>query len=282
MQVTELRNYPIKGARGISHESLHIEKRGPVGDRRWLIVDDENYFITQRTFPTLAQITLRQMEDGIEVTMPDETPVIVPVPDGETRVNAMVWDDVVFAAVADAAINETLSRFLGKSVKLVHMDARAKRPLESDFVGPGKEVSFADTFPLLVTTEISLKALNARIEEEGGVAVPIERFRPNIVVDGDVPWHEDSWGVIRVGNIVFDAIKPCERCVMTTQDQKTGERTKDNQPIRALTKIRRSGDPRVRGVLFGWNLVPRSEGALSVGDSVEIIERRAERWRIAN
>lgn len=282
MKVTELRNYPIKGARGISHKILGIKERGPEGDRRWLIVDEENYFITQRTFPALAKVVLEQVDDGLNVILPDEAPVNVTFPDGETRVNAMVWDDIVFAAVADGAINETLSRFLGKSVKLVHMDARAKRALEPDFVGAGKQVSFADAYPLLITSTKSLDALNSHIEKSDSNAVPMERFRPNIVVDGEIPWDEDSWAVVKIGDMVFDAVKPCDRCVVTTQDQMTGDGSTDNQPIRALTQLRRSGDARVRGVLFGWNLVPRGEGHVSIGDGVEILERRVERWRIAN
>lgn len=279
MKITALHTYPIKGMRGLSHEKIAIEERGPKGDRRWLLVDNENHFITQRDTSDLARVAVLETEGGLVITPPDGPDISITIPNGEVRANVKIWNDVVYAAVCDEETNQALSTAFGQSVKLVFMDEEAHRKTDAELVSVNNEVSFADGYPLLVTNEKSLTAVNDQILGSGGEAVPMDRFRSNIVVDGVSAWEEDSWAVVESDGVIFDVDLPCARCVVTTQDQQSGEGASDNQPIRALTQIRKSGDPREKGVLFGWNLIPRGSGTIRRGATFNILETR-DPWKI--
>ncbi|MEP6356580.1 MAG: MOSC N-terminal beta barrel domain-containing protein [Hyphomicrobiales bacterium] len=281
MKLTTLHTYPIKGTRGLSHDEVDVELRGLKDDRRWMIVDDDNRFITQREVAELATISVQHTVDGISISSSYGSRFDVRTPDGITRADVQVWDDRVNAAIADDNANATISTALGRRAKLAYMDEKAMRLANADYAGASKPVSFADGFPILLTTQASLEALNAHIETSGAAPVPMQRFRPNAVVDGESAWDEDRWSVVQIGGVIFDVVKPCTRCVVTTRDQKTGVGSNDAQPIRALTQIRRSADKNIRGVLFGVNLVPRGEGSLAVGGEFHILEKRAEPWPLA-
>lgn len=281
MKIISLHQYPLKGARGLSHERMTIGLRGLAGDRRWMLVDENNRFLSQREVPSFATIITQVTDSGLSIKVAEEAPIDVALPDGHARINVTVWEDTVSAALADAAVNDALSARLGFPVRLVYMDERASRMADPTFAGAGRPVSFADGFPALITSEASSQALNFHIERSGGKPVPMARFRSNLVVDGDTPWAEDQWSVIKVGDVIFEAVKPCARCVVTTRDQKTGIGADDAQPIRALTQIRRSNDDAVKGVLFGVNLVPRNAGSFAIGASVEVLEWRETPWPVA-
>lgn len=280
MKITGLHSYPIKGMRGLNHLEMKIEERGPAGDRRWLLVDNENHFITQRDTSDLAKISVVETANGLEVSPPHGGVINATVPDGVIRANVKIWGDVVYAAVCADATNAALSEALQREVKLIFMDEKAHRKTGAEIVSSNNEVSFADGYPLLVTNEKSLAALNDQILGAGGEPVPMNRFRTNLVVDGVAAWEEDSWAVVECDGVIFDVDIPCARCIVTTQDQQSGEGATDNQPIRALTQIRRSGDRREKGVLFGWNLIPRGSGTLKVGSEFTVLETR-EKWKIA-
>ncbi len=280
MKVTGLHSYPIKGMRGLDHTEMAIEERGPAGDRRWLLVDNENHFITQRETSGLAKITVAETANGLEISPEAGGVIKAAIPDGAIRANVKIWDDVVYAAVCADATNAALSEALQREVKLVFMDDEAHRKAGAEVVLTNSEVSFADAHPLLVTNEKSLTALNDQILGSGGEAVPMNRFRSNLVVNGVSAWEEDSWAVVECDGVIFDADIPCSRCIVTTQDQQSGEGATDNQPIRVLTQFRRSGDPRVKGVLFGLNLIPRGSGTIKVGAEFKVLEAR-EKWKIA-
>lgn len=247
-----------------------------------MIVDSQNCFLTQRNMAALATISVEENPDGLTINIGAGEKFDVNRPKGDNRANVMVWDDVVFAAIADEEANEYLSRALGKSLKFAYMDERSARLAEERFAGPDRPVSFADAFPVLIATHGSLDALNDHITKSGSSAVTMDRFRPNITIEGSSAWDEDTWSVVRCGEIIFDAALPCTRCVVTTRDQKTGEGADDNQPIRALTQIRRSNNKVVPGVLFGVNLVPRGSGVIALGDDFEILERRKTPWHVAD
>ena len=281
MKLTALHTYPIKGTRGLSHQTIPLELRGLKGDRRWMIVDGENRFITQREVASLATIEAHETNNGLTITSPSGIAFDVATPNGGNRTQVHVWQDGVDALIADEATNAAMSEAIGCPAKLAYMDEEATRLANPHYAGAKKPVSFADGFPLLITSMASLTALNQHIENSGAAPVPMERFRANVVVDGETPWDEDTWSVVRIGDVIFDAVKPCTRCVVTTRDQKTGIGSDDAQPIRALTKLRRSAVKNIRGVLFGINLVPRSEGVLSLGDDLQILERRSQPWPLA-
>ena len=256
-----------------------VERRGLVGDRRWLVTDGEGGFLTQRTCSALAKIDA--VYDGAALRLSDgESERVINPPLGGDRSDVTVWNDQVNAAGAGQEADDWLSGVLGRPTRLYYMDDDAPR-MTSGRWGDRRPVSFADGYPLLVTTTASLAALNEAMTANDGDAVPMARFRPNIVIDGADPWAEDFWKVIRIGGVEIALVKPCDRCVVTTLDPSTGEKL-GREPLRTLNKLRRSAHPDLSGaVLFGWNAAPRSEGVIAVGDTVEIVERRPEGWPLA-
>jgi len=275
MRVVSLHFYPLKGARAVNVDGVRVAPRGLDDDRRWLVVDRTGMFHTQRSRPALATITAQPIAGGIRLSAPGVAKTLVNIPSGDERLDVTVWDTTVSAAVADAQAHAWVSAVLGDDVLLVHMDERTDRLKRGIWTAEPLPVTFADAYPVLVATTGSLAALNAEIERRGGSAVPMARFRPNVVIDCDEPWREDYWKALKIGEIEVDLVKPCDRCVVTTKDQLTGE-TMGREPLESLTRLRMSADPRVKGVLFGWNAVPRGRGHIEIGDKVEVLTERPE------
>ena len=167
---------------------------------------------------------------------------------------------------ADTAAGDHLSALLDRKVQLMWLDDPARRAVEPEYAQPGDTVSFADGFPLLLANSASLAQLNDWIAESGSIEgpLPMTRFRPNLVVDGGSAWAEDGWlgGRIRVGEVTFRVPKPCDRCVVTTTDQETGDRGRE--PLRTLARYRNIN----QGLLFAVNLIPDTVGEIAVGDPV--------------
>ncbi|WP_428309863.1 MOSC domain-containing protein [Hydrocarboniphaga sp.] len=264
IRLTALHIYPIKSCAALAPSQIDLEARGLAHDRRWMIVDASKRFITGREQPRLVLIRAEPTPRGLLLRAPSMPDLLVPPPRGRERVDATVWRNVVDAAVASDEANAWVSRFLRSDCKLVHMDIQASRPVDPDHAQPGDEVSFADAYPLLLISQGSLEGLNAKLQ----APVSMLRFRPNLVVDG-VPAHaEDGWKRLRIGNIVFELVKPCVRCGFTTVVPETGMLDPGGEPLRTLTKYRRG----VKGVVFGMNVIARGCGRLSVGDSVEVLQ----------
>ena len=277
MQVSELNIYPLKSARGIPLPAARIEASGLSGDRRMMLVDPSGHFITQRELPDLARLIALPQATHLHLSLADGPEMMVAPPHPERRMNVAIWKSIVSAAVADDSVNRRLSDWFGREMKLVFFDGDASRTASADWAGPASPVTFTDGYQVLVTTTASLAALNADMAAHGEDAVGMERFRPNIVIENDEPWAEDRWAAIEISGIRFDLVKPCARCIMTTQDQESGSRDLAN-PMPAMGRIRMSADRRVPGPLFGWNAVPRGEGRLTVGDQVRVIEDRPQGW----
>lgn len=256
-------SYPIKGTRAIAHQDAVVEARGLAYDRRWMLVDGGDTFMTQRTHPSLALIYVRLEPQTLHVEAPGMPPLSVPkTTTRKQRRSVTVWDDVVDAVDLGDQIHAWFSRYLGTTCRLVFMDTTAERRVDPRFAVRGEEpVSFADGYPLLMTTEASLAALNERLE----VPVPMDRFRPNLVVRGGQAYEEDRWRQVRIGDRRFHVVKPCARCVVTTIDQHTGKQGKE--PLRTLSTFRRENGK----VYFGQNLIPDAPGLIRVGDPVETI-----------
>ena len=275
MKIEGLNIHPLKSGRAIPVESASVRLDGLVGDRRFMIVEPDGRFITQRELQALARVEATAVGESLHLEM--EGRQLFASFEPEDRLDVTVWDSPVNAAVADEAVNDVLSDWLERPVKLVHMDALAYRAEGEDWAGEPAPVGFADGFPILVTTTGSLADLNRTMVAKGQEPVGMDRFRTNILVSCDDPWEEDLWEAIEINGIVFDFVKPCARCIMTTQDQMTGERIGGN-PIQGLAEKRMSADRRVPGVLFGWNAVPRGEGEIRLGDAVRVTKTRTERW----
>lgn len=265
MQIGDLRLYPVKSCRGYSVPQAELKSRGFEYDRRAMIVSHSGDFLTQRSHPKLAQITAK-MEAGLCVYIDTHA---VPVAFSDQRMAVRVWHDTVSARIAEAATNAALSDFLGEPVSLVIMDEASERHTDSDF-GTSSAVSFADGFPYLITTTASLRAL----ERSAGTSIPMDRFRPNIVIETDTPWCEDDWARVKIGDVTLETVKPCTRCVVTTLDQSTGDAV-GQTTMDALIKTRARSGRWGRGVVFGVNAITRDTGAiLSVGMPVSIETRR--------
>lgn len=267
MHIASLHIHPLKSAAVLDVDALAIRPRGPMGDRRWMVIDAANRFVTARAEARLVLIHAQPQGDGLRLSAPGCEPIEVIAATAAPRICVRVWDDAVDAALAEDMAHEWLSAFLGRPVRLVHMDAASRRPVDPAFGTRDDEVSFADGYPLLVISRASLDGLNARLAQP----ITMTRFRPNIVIDDCAPHAEDGWRRVRIGGIAFDAVKTCTRCVFTTIDPLTAVRHPGREPLVTLGTYRGDGDG---GVLFGMNLIARGTGALHLGDRVELIEGR--------
>ncbi|MCD2197601.1 MOSC domain-containing protein [Actinomycetospora endophytica] len=266
--VGELGVFPVKSLRGLDVDSAEVRPWGYEGDRRWMVVDPQGRFVTQRSTPAMALVgTVRRADGLVELRAAGADPMPL-VPTGpETTVS--VWRDEVRAVRGSPEADRWLSTALGRDVTLVHLAHPASaRPIDPDYAEPGESVSFADGFPLLVTNRASLAVLNGWQREAGARVLPMDRFRPSLVVDTDEPWAEDHWTVIAVGEVTLRLVKPCARCVMTSVVPETGT-VEPGGPLRQLGRHR-------PGVSFGVNAIPSTTGTVRVGDEVVVLERRDE------
>jgi len=262
-RVSALHWYPVKSCRGASLREAVIGPRGIVGDRSFMLVDEAGCFLSQRVLPRMALIEPRLNAETISLAAPDRDGIDVPVLVRGERRRVTVWRDSCEAVDQGDAAAEWVSSFLGASCRLVRIADDIVRAVDRDFaVSESDQVGFADGFPFLLTSDDSLADLNARMIDP----LPMNRFRPNIVVAGVEPFAEDGWRRVRIGAIVFSVVKPCARCVITTTDQMTAERGKE--PLRTLATYRQV---RGQGVMFGQNLIHESTGVIHLGDPVEPI-----------
>jgi hypothetical protein len=254
--------YPVKSCRGIAVDRAVVERRGLRYDRRWMLVDGDGTFVTQRTEPRLAtiEVSLDEKEGELVLSAPGARPLRLALapPDGP-KMKVRVWRDELEAVVAGEKAADWVTAFLGAPASIVFMPDALERPVRPDLAQTGDHVSFADAFPLLLTTTASLDDLNARLERP----LPMNRFRPNVVIGGCMPWEEDDWRRARIGAVPIRLPKACDRCVITTTDQLTGER--GVEPLRTLATFRRRSEGKV---YFGVNAVPDAAGTIAVGDLV--------------
>lgn len=269
MKVVQLHRYPVKSLRGHAVSSAEIETMGMAGDRRWLVVDKAGQFLTIRQIPAMTTIDVEHRDTGIVLNHHGHGSHVVETPGhGGALRQVKIWKDTVAARPADPAAGAYLSAILGKPVDLVYFDDPQNRPVDPEFAQAGDYVGFADGFPLLIATTGSLDHLNGRLANP----IEITRFRPNIVIDAQGAWPEDSWKTIRIGSVVMRIAKPCSRCVITTRDPLSGEQPDPREPLQTLGKIHRSAKG---GIIFGQNAIPNNAGMISVGDAVEIMETGA-------
>jgi uncharacterized protein YcbX len=267
MHLSQINIYPIKSLKGISLTEAMIGDRGLQYDRRWMITDKSGKFFTQRELPKMATITVSIAEDGLRLSAPGAPDVTVEFkPEDGRETSVTIWNDEPQALVYRNGINDWLSRVLETECQLVHMADEHRRSVEPDRAINDDIVSFADAYPFLVISEASLEDLNSKLEEQ----LPMNRFRPNLVVSGATPIDEHNWRKFSVGKNIFYGVKPCKRCVMTTIDQDSGEFT-GKEPLKTLATYR--GVP--GGVIFGENLLAENPGGVvRVGDEIRVIESK--------
>ncbi|HJT57571.1 MAG TPA: MOSC N-terminal beta barrel domain-containing protein, partial [Ktedonobacteraceae bacterium] len=262
--VSALNIYPIKSCGGIALQEASIGARGFYEDRAYMLIDALGYFITQREQPRMALIRPSFNEDGIlTVKAPDMPKVtIIPTQTGK-RHEVVIWNDTCIGVDQGNAAATWFSTFLDTECRLVRMPEDYTRAVDPRYsISQHDEVGFADGYPFLLISEASLDDLNARLKQP----IPMNRFRPNIVVQNTLPYAEDTWRTIRIGSTVFHIVKSCARCEIPTTDQATANRGKE--PLKTLSTYRHA----IPGVMFGQNLIHEQEGSIQVGDPVEIID----------
>lgn len=265
IRLSALHIYPLKSCAALAPPQIDVEPRGLAHDRRWMIVDTGKRFITGREQPRLVLIRAEPTPRGLLLRAPGLPDLFVAPPGARAaRVDVTVWRSTVDAALADDEAHAWVSRFLRADCRLVYMDPRAARRVDPDHSRPGDEVSFADAYPLLLISQGSLDALNAKLRQPVGML----RFRPNLVIDGVPPHAEDGWKRLRIGSVEFELVKPCVRCGFTTVIPETGAFDPNGEPLRTLSAYRRG----IKGVIFGQNVIARGRGRLRVGDAVEVLQ----------
>ncbi|MCU1732785.1 MULTISPECIES: MOSC domain-containing protein [unclassified Pseudomonas] len=267
MRLSALYRYPVKSAQGEALQQSPAGLLGLAGDRRWMLVDaGNNRFLTQRAFPQMSQLSaLYAADGGLLLNAPGQPTlhVAVPSPDDALR-GVTIWRDTLQVPDAGDVAAEWLSAFMGRAVRLVHVPEKRTRYLPSGYGENSDRVAFADGFPLLLIGQASLDDLTQRV----GRPMEMMRFRPNLVIEGSEPFAEDGWKRIRIGQQTFRVVKPCGRCILTTIDPATGERSPDREPFATLMNYRQKEGE----AMFGQNLVADGEGVLEVGMAIEVLE----------
>lgn len=268
LQVSALYIYPIKSLGGIPLHSAHLTDRGLQHDRRWMLIDENSRFLSQRENIQMALLKTSLEADGLRVSYtPDGTSINIPfIPQTEELLEVTIWDDTCTAQLVSAEIDAWFTAKLGMSVRLVYMPDNSLRPTDPRYANEGMVTSFSDGYPMLIIGQASLDDLNSRMP----AALPMDRFRPNIVFTGGEPYSEDTMKHIVINRINMYGVKLCARCVMTTVDQDNA--TKGKEPLKTLAKYRLKNNK----IYFGQNLVHTGTGILNVGDELNVLELHDE------
>jgi len=263
--LSKIHVYPVKGLKGIDLESALCTERGLQHDRRWMVVDRDGVFLSQREHPRMATVWTELSAEALILSAPDRSPVDVPLAHrGAQPITVRVWKSVCEAVPVSRYADAWFTEYLGLECRLVHMPDATHRLSNPEYAGPDRLVSFADGYAFLAIGAASLEDLNGRLAAKGHARLPMNRFRPNFVVSGTAPYAEDAWQEIRIGEAVMRGAKPCGRCQVTTTDQSTGE-VRGPEPLATLAEYRESNE---FGLMFGMNLVAIAPGMVRVGDAV--------------
>jgi len=267
--VTGLFVYPIKSCRGTSVGRARVTPRGLQDDRLLMLVDADGRFLTQREYPRMALIAPEMAAGGgLTVRAPGMPDLPLRVQSDGARAPVVIWRDTCVAVDQGREADAWFSDYLGTPVRLVRIADEHTRIVDQTFARRADDqTGFADGYPFLLIAQESLDDLNTRLAQP----LPMNRFRPNIVVAGCAPFAEDGWSDVEISGVRFGLVKPCARCVMTTTDQETA--AVGAEPLQTMGTFRRRPDPRP-GVYFGQNLVSGQSGAIAVGDAVKTTARR--------
>ena len=263
LRLSEIFIYPIKSLGGISVDSALVEERGLKYDRRFLLVDENNLFMTQRDFAEMALLILSFGENEFKVlNTKDGSHILLPFKsDSKEIISVKIWDDVCNAVQVNKILDNWFSTVINKKCSLVYMPDDEKRIVEKKYINEDHIVSFADAYPFLIIGESSLDDLNSRLE----TPLPMNRFRPNFVFTGGNPYEEDNWKDFKIGDVKFKAVKPCARCVITTTDQATAIR--NEEPLKTLSNYRKINNK----VMFGMNVICNKTGRLSINENIILV-----------
>lgn len=267
LQISRLAVFPLKSAAGMAVTSAEVTAQGLAWDRRWMLVDAQGLFLSQRRLPRMALIQAGVEQGALRVSAPGMEDLLA-VPETPEPVTVQVWDDRVLAETVSDRADAWFTRFLGQAARLVYFPDQAKRKVDPDWAGEGHFTAFSDGFPFLVATQASFD----RLSSVWGRPVVWQRFRPNIVIAGtELPFMEDEWSKLRINGMEFALVKPCSRCVIPSIDPTTAEKDRGLQEV--LLKLCRRDDGKI---YLGQNAVLTAPGPLDriqVGDPVVISSR---------
>lgn len=276
--LTEIWIYPVKSLGGIQLHEAIAERRGLQYDRRWMLIDENGRFVSQREIPAMALLGATIEPPYLKVFQKNNPAVFVEIPlktkaEDYAKTRVEIWGDRCTARLLDDRINHWFSKQLGQPLRLVFMPDTTRRKADGRYAPNGQYVSFADGFPMLLIGQASLDELNRRMEKP----LPMDRFRPNFVFEGGLPFEEDDWQDFLINKVSFKGVKPCARCMIPTINQETAERAAE--PLKTLAAFRKFG----QRILFGQNVIltDPSPGSIKVGDPVQKLTAPASDEAIA-
>ncbi|GGG99379.1 MOSC domain-containing protein [Mucilaginibacter phyllosphaerae] len=266
--ISRLFIYPIKSLGGIELNTALLTDRGLQHDRRWMLIDENNRFLSQREHAQLALFKIDLLSNALKVTYTaDGTSVQIPfIPLNRALINVTIWDDICAGQLVSKAVDNWFTEKLSSPTRLVYMPDETHRATDPRYTAPGNLASFADGYPALLIGQASLDALNMRLAEP----LPMNRFRPNIVFEGGEPYSEDLMNRISINGLEMYGVKLCARCVMTTIDQQTIQKGKE--PLKTLAGYRRKGAK----IMFGQNLILGGTGTINIGDELNVVSKHTD------
>ena len=257
--------YPVKSLNGLHVKSASVEEKGLALDRRWMLIDGEGRFLTQRQHPELVFFKIINNGEGFEIShrnKPGQITIPYRLTEG-IKTEVTIWKDTVQAVLGEHGWGEWLSEILGFECNIVYIPTVADRPIKKQWSINGETVGFADAYPYLVVGQASLNDLNKKLD----APIDMARFRPNLVFEGGKPYEEFTWKEFMVGNNRFVGLKPCQRCVMITIDQETGKKGKE--PLKTLLKQKIDNK-----IVFGQHAVAMDHGVINIGDQIKLISSK--------
>ena len=276
LQLSQINIHPIKSCSSISLSSATVDQLGLIGDRRFVLVDEQGLFITGRTYPQLTLIMIKQTAQGLTLNAPNMPNLLINFSKFSSNYKKIqVWNDLINAQHCAEAYDRWFSQFLSTPCQLMYFGEKSQR-LVKDY---NDEVAFADGYPLLLISQASLDDLNHKLKQQQLSPITMSQFRTNLVIANGEAYQEDSWRHIRIGEAEFEVVKPCSRCVFTTVDPKTGEKHSEMQPLKTLRQYRASRHK--KGIMFGQNLITIKQGTIKLNDTIEVLSTQtAEIYKI--
>jgi uncharacterized protein len=264
LKVSQLFIYPVKSLGGIALNQAMVTDRGFQYDRRWMLIDENRQFFSQRDIPEMALMRLQIEKDGIGVNFSvKNSSFTIPFdPCTNEFAEVFIWEDTCRAQFVSNLADQWFSEMLEKKCRLVYMPEGTGRITDQHYAPAGSITSFADAYPFLLIGQSSLDDLNSRLKE----ALPVNRFRPNIVFTGGEPFQEDAMHTFAIGHITFHGVKLCARCLIITIDQATARQGKE--PLKTLAGYRSKNNK----ILFGQNLVHEGLGEIRIGDQLQVLK----------
>ncbi len=264
--LSQIHIFPVKSIGGIRLSKAWVETQGLSFDRRFMVAGEDGAMVTARKYPNMVKINAVIQPDGLILNYPDMSSLRLRYSEFERKESPVqVWDDKFKAFSTTDVANAWFSEILDVPVQLLFCGEQSQRLKEEIQTN----VSFADGYPLLVISEASLQELNMR----SGENIEMEQFRTNLVVSDTDAFAEDGWKRVKIGEVEFEAVKPCERCILTTVNSRTGEFGQSKEPLKTLSTFRANEQG---GVFFGQNLIAKNEGVICAGDKVEILESKSK------